>query len=130
MFSPDEYLPFGLSSSGCISASHKLCTSAEIRWKLSETYCSVTERQEKRKTPSEDKWRHSIFSVPNIVLCFCLSVCFLRDPQSLDPPEVSNAKLQYAGWGPKGQQLVSKPGSAAVFFTKFMFSKLFITEHI
>lgn len=22
------------------------------------------------------------------------------------PPEVSNAKLQYAGWGPKGQQLV------------------------
>ncbi|OBS83255.1 hypothetical protein A6R68_22751, partial [Neotoma lepida] len=29
------------------------------------------------------------------------------DPQSLDPPEVSNAKLQYAGWGPKGQQLVN-----------------------
>ncbi|XP_010189403.1 PREDICTED: dipeptidyl aminopeptidase-like protein 6 [Mesitornis unicolor] len=28
------------------------------------------------------------------------------DPQNLFPPEVSNAKLQYAGWGPKGQQLV------------------------
>ncbi|XP_017375265.1 dipeptidyl aminopeptidase-like protein 6 isoform X2 [Cebus imitator] len=28
------------------------------------------------------------------------------DPQSLDPPEVTNAKLQYAGWGPKGQQLI------------------------
>ncbi|XP_032909870.1 dipeptidyl aminopeptidase-like protein 6 isoform X2 [Catharus ustulatus] len=28
------------------------------------------------------------------------------DPQSLYPPEVSNAKLQYAGWGPKGQQLI------------------------
>uniref|UniRef100_A0A4X1UHH4 A-type potassium channel modulatory protein DPP6 n=1 Tax=Sus scrofa TaxID=9823 RepID=A0A4X1UHH4_PIG len=28
------------------------------------------------------------------------------DPQSLDPPEVSNAELQYAGWGPKGQQLI------------------------
>ncbi|KAM5303020.1 A-type potassium channel modulatory protein DPP6 isoform 4-T4 [Glossophaga mutica] len=28
------------------------------------------------------------------------------DPQSLDPPEVSNARLQYAGWGPKGQQLI------------------------
>ncbi|PNJ31191.1 DPP6 isoform 7 [Pongo abelii] len=28
------------------------------------------------------------------------------DPQSLDPPEVNNAKLQYAGWGPKGQQLI------------------------
>ncbi|KAI1242580.1 hypothetical protein IHE44_0000112 [Lamprotornis superbus] len=27
------------------------------------------------------------------------------DPQNLYPPEVSNAKLQYAGWGPKGQQL-------------------------
>lgn len=31
---------------------------------------------------------------------------FHRDPQNLYPPEVSNAKLQYAGWGPKGQQLV------------------------
>lgn len=31
---------------------------------------------------------------------------FCRDPQNLYPPEVSNAKLQYAGWGPKGQQLV------------------------
>ncbi|NWR54750.1 DPP6 protein, partial [Bucorvus abyssinicus] len=29
-----------------------------------------------------------------------------RDPQNLYPPEVSNAKLQYAGWGPKGQQLI------------------------
>ncbi|XP_027542652.1 dipeptidyl aminopeptidase-like protein 6 isoform X6 [Neopelma chrysocephalum] len=28
------------------------------------------------------------------------------DPQNLYPPEVSNAKLQYAGWGPKGQQLI------------------------
>uniref|UniRef100_A0A8C3BD58 A-type potassium channel modulatory protein DPP6 n=1 Tax=Cairina moschata TaxID=8855 RepID=A0A8C3BD58_CAIMO len=31
---------------------------------------------------------------------------FCRDPQNLYPPEVSNAKLQYAGWGPKGQQLI------------------------
>uniref|UniRef100_A0A8C6QFP5 A-type potassium channel modulatory protein DPP6 n=1 Tax=Nannospalax galili TaxID=1026970 RepID=A0A8C6QFP5_NANGA len=46
------------------------------------------------------------FLVPNVLLCFCLSICFLRDPQSLDPPEVSNARLQYAGWGPKGQQLI------------------------
>uniref|UniRef100_A0A8C0UEV1 A-type potassium channel modulatory protein DPP6 n=1 Tax=Cyanistes caeruleus TaxID=156563 RepID=A0A8C0UEV1_CYACU len=29
-----------------------------------------------------------------------------EDPQNLYPPEVSNAKLQYAGWGPKGQQLI------------------------
>ncbi|XP_026541592.1 dipeptidyl aminopeptidase-like protein 6 [Notechis scutatus] len=28
------------------------------------------------------------------------------EPQNLYPPEVSNAKLQYAGWGPKGQQLI------------------------
>uniref|UniRef100_A0A4X2KND8 A-type potassium channel modulatory protein DPP6 n=1 Tax=Vombatus ursinus TaxID=29139 RepID=A0A4X2KND8_VOMUR len=35
-----------------------------------------------------------------------LHVFLFRDPQSLDPPEVSNAKLQYAGWGPKGQQLI------------------------
>ncbi|XP_054847430.1 dipeptidyl aminopeptidase-like protein 6 isoform X1 [Eublepharis macularius] len=28
------------------------------------------------------------------------------EPQNLYPPEVSNTKLQYAGWGPKGQQLI------------------------
>ncbi|XP_061443117.1 dipeptidyl aminopeptidase-like protein 6 isoform X8 [Rhineura floridana] len=28
------------------------------------------------------------------------------EPQNLYPPEVSNTKLQYAGWGPNGQQLV------------------------
>ncbi|XP_078234637.1 A-type potassium channel modulatory protein DPP6 isoform X2 [Pogona vitticeps] len=28
------------------------------------------------------------------------------EPQNLYPPEVSNSKLQYAGWGPKGQQLL------------------------
>lgn len=36
---------------------------------------------------------------------------FRRDPQNLYPPEVSNAKLQYAGWGPKGQQLVREKTS-------------------
>uniref|UniRef100_A0A8D0NE58 A-type potassium channel modulatory protein DPP6 n=1 Tax=Sus scrofa TaxID=9823 RepID=A0A8D0NE58_PIG len=40
---------------------------------------------------------------PTILLCFIFPS---RDPQSLDPPEVSNAELQYAGWGPKGQQLI------------------------
>ncbi|XP_043822245.1 dipeptidyl aminopeptidase-like protein 6 isoform X1 [Dromiciops gliroides] len=37
---------------------------------------------------------------------YFLSKIPFGDPQSLDPPEVSNAKLQYAGWGPKGQQLI------------------------
>jgi hypothetical protein len=45
MFSPDEYLPFGLSSSGHSSALYELCTSAEIWWKLSETYCSIAKRK-------------------------------------------------------------------------------------
>uniref|UniRef100_A0A3P8YM36 Dipeptidyl-peptidase 6b n=1 Tax=Esox lucius TaxID=8010 RepID=A0A3P8YM36_ESOLU len=35
-------------------------------------------------------------------------ICSLRTPEtwSLNPPEVRNAPLQYAGWGPKGQQLI------------------------
>uniref|UniRef100_A0A8C3TAU6 A-type potassium channel modulatory protein DPP6 n=1 Tax=Chelydra serpentina TaxID=8475 RepID=A0A8C3TAU6_CHESE len=37
---------------------------------------------------------------------YVLSKIPFGDPQSLYPPEVSNAKLQYAGWGPKGQQLI------------------------
>lgn len=29
-----------------------------------------------------------------------------RETWILTPPEVRNAPLQYAGWGPRGQQLV------------------------
>lgn len=36
----------------------------------------------------------------------CLSVLH-RETWNLNPPEVRNAQLQYAGWGPQGQQLVS-----------------------
>lgn len=46
---------------------------------------------------------------------FSVYLFSFRDPQSLDPPEVSNAKLQYAGWGPKGQQLVSQSSSGTRF---------------
>ncbi|XP_030629996.1 dipeptidyl-peptidase 6 [Chanos chanos] len=36
------------------------------------------------------------------------TICSLTTPDtvSLVPPEVKNAKLQYAGWGPTGQQLI------------------------
>ncbi|XP_016131581.1 dipeptidyl aminopeptidase-like protein 6 [Sinocyclocheilus grahami] len=35
-------------------------------------------------------------------------ICSLETPETwiLNPPEVRNAHLQYAGWGPRGQQLV------------------------
>ncbi|XP_014015076.1 dipeptidyl aminopeptidase-like protein 6 isoform X3 [Salmo salar] len=35
-------------------------------------------------------------------------ICSLETPETwnLNPPEVRNAQLQYAGWGPKGQQLI------------------------
>ncbi|XP_036374619.1 dipeptidyl aminopeptidase-like protein 6 isoform X2 [Megalops cyprinoides] len=35
-------------------------------------------------------------------------ICSLTTPETieLNPPEVNNAKLQYAGWGPRGQQLI------------------------
>lgn len=47
---------------------------------------------------------------------------FRRDPQNLYPPEVSNAKLQYAGWGPKGQQLVREKTSVQMNLeTKLLF---------
>ncbi|XP_038611526.1 dipeptidyl aminopeptidase-like protein 6 isoform X2 [Tachyglossus aculeatus] len=37
---------------------------------------------------------------------YVLSKIPFGESQNLYPPEVSNAKLQYAGWGPKGQQLI------------------------
>uniref|UniRef100_A0A668AQ35 A-type potassium channel modulatory protein DPP6 n=1 Tax=Myripristis murdjan TaxID=586833 RepID=A0A668AQ35_9TELE len=35
-------------------------------------------------------------------------ICSLETPETwnLNPPEVRNAQLQYAGWGPQGQQLI------------------------
>nr|XP_057916391.1 dipeptidyl aminopeptidase-like protein 6 isoform X5 [Doryrhamphus excisus] len=35
-------------------------------------------------------------------------ICSLQTPETwdLNPPEVRNAQLQYAGWGPEGQQLI------------------------
>ncbi|XP_062848085.1 dipeptidyl aminopeptidase-like protein 6 [Trichomycterus rosablanca] len=35
-------------------------------------------------------------------------ICSLETPETwiLNPPEVRNARLQYAGWGPQGQQLI------------------------
>uniref|UniRef100_A0A8C2FGH8 A-type potassium channel modulatory protein DPP6 n=1 Tax=Cyprinus carpio TaxID=7962 RepID=A0A8C2FGH8_CYPCA len=62
----------------------------------------------------------------NFSLCLCLSlccsnsqvyehsftadyiICSLETPETwiLNPPEVRNAHLQYAGWGPRGQQLI------------------------
>ncbi|KAG9340087.1 hypothetical protein JZ751_022007, partial [Albula glossodonta] len=35
-------------------------------------------------------------------------ICSLETPETwnLNPPEVRNPKLQYAGWGPTGQQLI------------------------
>lgn len=35
---------------------------------------------------------------------------FLRETWVLNPPEVQEAALQFAGWGPRGQQLVRREG--------------------
>lgn len=40
-----------------------------------------------------------------LMALFPLSVLH-RETWNLNPPEVRNAQLQYAGWGPQGQQLV------------------------
>lgn len=45
------------------------------------------------------------FSTFSVIALFPLSV-HPRETWNLNPPEVRNAQLQYAGWGPQGQQLV------------------------
>lgn len=38
----------------------------------------------------------------------CLSCVCSRDLLELNPPEMEKAVLQYASWGPQGNQLVSQ----------------------
>lgn len=38
--------------------------------------------------------------------CFEIGLFFDRERVQLTPNEVQSTALQYAGWGPKGQQLV------------------------
>jgi len=44
--------------------------------------------------------------LPSVYSCFENGLCFDREKVELTPNEVQNTALQYAGWGPKGQQLV------------------------
>lgn len=44
-----------------------------------------------------------------------------RETWNLNPPEVRNAQLQFAGWGPRGQQLVS---SAHLVTAESCFSRM------
>uniref|UniRef100_A0A3Q3G4B4 A-type potassium channel modulatory protein DPP6 n=1 Tax=Labrus bergylta TaxID=56723 RepID=A0A3Q3G4B4_9LABR len=56
------------------------------------------------------------YNVAPVSFSFCLHflsdsivspcVCTPRETWNLNPPEVRNAQLQYAGWGPRGQQLI------------------------
>lgn len=39
--------------------------------------------------------------------------CLHRETWPLNPPEVHEAVLKFAGWGPRGQQLVRRPNPGA-----------------
>ncbi|XP_036377539.1 dipeptidyl aminopeptidase-like protein 6 [Megalops cyprinoides] len=51
---------------------------------------------------------HSVDPVYQHSFTAYYSICSLETPKTLNlnPPEVRNTQLQYAGWGPKGQQLI------------------------
>lgn len=51
------------------------------------------------------------FCRPGIRCWFFLCFSPLRETWPLTPPEVHDAALQFAGWGPRGQQLVRRPRS-------------------
>uniref|UniRef100_A0A8C8JGI5 A-type potassium channel modulatory protein DPP6 n=1 Tax=Oncorhynchus tshawytscha TaxID=74940 RepID=A0A8C8JGI5_ONCTS len=42
----------------------------------------------------------------HVLLAYNFNVCVGVETWNLNPPEVRNAQLQYAGWGPRGQQLI------------------------
>uniref|UniRef100_A0A673X776 A-type potassium channel modulatory protein DPP6 n=1 Tax=Salmo trutta TaxID=8032 RepID=A0A673X776_SALTR len=49
-------------------------------------------------------YNYLFFSVVLFIKCFIIRT--FQETWNLNPPEVRNAQLQYAGWGPKGQQLI------------------------
>lgn len=65
----------------------------------------------------------------SLCLCVCLQRCLIallplsvhaRETWNLNPPEVRNAQLQYAGWGPKDQQLVRRTLSSNIWSWKLL----------
>ncbi len=74
----------------------------------------------------------AVLEADKITVCMCLHFYLIalfplsvhpRETWNLNPPEVRNAQLQYAGWGPQGQQLVrtTSPWSQLLIADKYCF---------
>lgn len=74
----------------------------------------------------------------SLCLSVCLQLCLIallllsvhtRETWNLNPPEVRNAQLQYAGWGPQGQQLVRGVIIRTLFYNVCSGKRLSAAEH-
>uniref|UniRef100_A0A8C5GKE0 A-type potassium channel modulatory protein DPP6 n=1 Tax=Gouania willdenowi TaxID=441366 RepID=A0A8C5GKE0_GOUWI len=65
--------------------------------------CSTVSRFIKYEVSPDMKHVLLAYNVPTYL---CLCVFDHRETWNLNPPEVRNAQLQYAGWGPQDQQLI------------------------
>lgn len=85
-------------------------------WMIDEAYSGGTS-QKNTWLPCSDcafVYRYTLCIVHVVYIenkyCIGSSMCLLhRETWPLKPPEVHEAVLQFAGWGPRGEQLVRRP---------------------
>lgn len=92
----------------------QLVLKKECRWLMKPTV-----REQAKKHMASLLWLcisigiyavHCTCSVHTDKYCIDSFMCCLRrETWPLNPPEVHEAVLQFAGWGPRGQQLVRRP---------------------
>lgn len=74
---------------------------------IDEAYSEGTSQKKPRLPCSDCALYMQSKQIPH---CFFIHVCCLhRETWPLNPPEVHEAVLKFAGWGPRGQQLVRRP---------------------
>lgn len=77
-------------------------------WMIDEAYNEGTSLKTHSRLPWPDCTFILTYKVCIVHVVDKCNVCLHRETWPLNPPEVTDAVLQFAGWGPQGQQLVSR----------------------
>lgn len=82
---------------------------------IDEAYSEGTSQNTKRRIQNDllAPTVHCTCSRGKYRIASSFMCCLHRETWPLNPPEVHEAVLKFAGWGPRGQQLVRRPNPGA-----------------